>query len=157
MTEAAHDEIRRIVIFLSFLAGGMLANRVMPVHMTELEPSFGLYSAILGAVLVLSASVWGAALLPACAILLGGLTRLYADTIVGVYFSGGGVDVNGLLVNAAAVPVFFLAAVRGMRSSSMLGAMIDRQAVQSRAQYNREYVLLAITVLGCIAVLRYII
>ena len=157
MPEAAHDEIRQIVIFLSFLAGATLADRVMPVWITDLEPSFGLYSAILGAVLILSTSVWGAALLPACAILLGGLTRLYADSIVKAYFSGGDVDVHGLLVNAAAVPVFFLAAVRGMRSSSMLGAMIDRQAAQCRAQYNREYVILAITVLGCMAVLRYII
>lgn len=158
-TEMPYDGVRRLFIFAFFVVGVLLAGEtateIWPAG-DILEPGLYLYALSFGALLVLSASVWGTALLPLCSMGFGCITGRYAEGIVRAFWLSGSRDIKGLLVNAVAVPIFFVAAVRGMRSSSMLGAMLDRHSPALRAEYNREYIPLAVTVLTSMMVLYFI-
>lgn len=153
--DSSYDGFRRLFIFAFFLAGVLLAGELK----TELlfpdsvlfERAALVYGLCLGLVLILSASVWGAALLPVCALVLGCVTGRYANGIVEAFLASGRYAARDLLINAVVIPAFFAAAVQGMRTSSMLGAMLDGSGTSARAAFGRLYAPLALTALGALA------
>lgn len=154
--QAAGDGLRTVFIFLFFLLGALSSRTVLGNVLPAGEdaiPKAGLYALCFCAVPVFSSSVWGTVLLPGCALVFGCVCGQHAAELVRTLYAGAGMELRSLLVCLTAVPLFFLLAVRGMRISGMLGAMLDRSGVQARADYNREYIPLILTVLtGMIAV-----
>lgn len=149
-SEAAKDGLRRLFLFLFFLAGAFVSQtgeNACKLIGRDFVPTVWQYALCFGAAMLFSASVWGSILLPGCAFVFGCVTGAYVGEIVAMFYSGAGADIKGLLVNMAAVPLFFLAAVRGMRVSAMLGDMIDRYSAQTRAVYNREFIPMSLTFL----------
>ncbi len=155
---AAYDGLRRMFVFIFYIAGLLFGERILaeyPLDWSSRESMLFVYSVIFGAVLLLSVSLWGSALLPLCSMCFGAVTGDYASSIVRAFWEAGSRDWRGLIINAAAVPVFFVAAVRGMRCSASLGAIIDRHSPAIRAEYNREYITLAVILLTGIVFLYF--
>lgn len=149
-TEAPYDGLRRMFIFMFFIAGILVGERVLggyQLDWSSRESTVFVYSVIFGAVMVLSVSLWGSALLPVCSMCFGAVTGNYTSAIVQAFWDMGSRDWRGLIINAVVVPAFFVTAVSGMRCSASLGALIDRYSPAIRAEYNREYGTLAVVVL----------
>ena len=136
----------RLLIFTAFVAGSTVCQWILKGE-TPLDgffPLAWLYALLLGATAVLAASMLGIALLPICAFMLGGLTGRCSALFVSAWLSGAAPDPKGLIFSAVAVPLFFMIAVQGMRSSQLLGAMLDNCAAAVRAQYHRTYLSVAV-------------
>lgn len=149
----AYSGARPVLIFCVFVLGAALARLAEEeaAFLDSLLPSLSIYALVFGAVLTLSASVLGIALLPICAFCFGGLFGRYAALAVAAFQSNGLLDLKGLALGAAAVPVFFLLSVRGMYTSEMLGSMLDRSSASARAEYNREFIPMTAAALAVLA------
>lgn len=150
---AVYGGARPFLIFFTFAAGAVLVRLAgdEAVVLDMLKPSLPVYALVFAAVLTLSASILGIALLPICAFAFGGIFGRYAALLMADLQAMGILDLKDLLLSAAAIPAFFLLTVRGMYTSEMLGSMLDRSSASARADYNREYIPMSAAALAVLA------
>lgn len=141
---------RRLLIFASFLCGALLCGQLggrFPAVGEDFFQSTYAFLLPMAAGLILSASLLGPLLLPVCALALGLVSGLSAGEIREGWLSGAGIDGRLIWLNFISVPAFFAIAVRGLKISSMLYSVMERQGPRGKSEFSGEYIPMIITVI----------
>lgn len=145
----------RLLIFLFFLVGAF-ASFFGSFSLPENLPPRLLYGALLGAVLLLSASCLGFLMLPLCALLFGAFLEQDAMLWLLAWQERQTADFKVLICSAILAPVFFLAAVHGLTVSNSLTEAVRRGSPTLRDRIRIETVcVLLLALMGCAAIFYF--
>ncbi len=144
----------QLTVFLFFLFGALISF-LGPVSIPGSLPPRLLFSGILGAVLLFSASFYGVFLLPCCALASGMIAERYAISWM-ESFSGALCDLRVLICSAILIPVLFLCTVHGMYVSGSIHAAVSGGSPSARSMLRNEYfAVLFFSVIGFAAIFYF--
>ncbi len=142
-------------LLFAFFAAGVSAAYFGSVQLSLFSEPRLFFSGLMAGVLLFSASLLGAYLLPLAAMLLGAFTEQTAMGTAALWRSEHMLDLPTFAPGLILVPVFFLAAVHGMAVTSAVQGAMERGSPTARAVFQRELAAVFVFVLMAFAAIFF--